>query len=60
MFERSAEIDKFCCQDCFLRSAAIRAQLETEPLWIRGEGRGILSLFYTVQDVDFIGLKISM
>ncbi|VDK70979.1 unnamed protein product [Litomosoides sigmodontis] len=39
VFERSAEIDKFCCQDCFLRSAAIRAQLETEPLWIRGEGR---------------------
>ncbi|VBB29517.1 unnamed protein product, partial [Acanthocheilonema viteae] len=39
VFERSAEIDKFCCQDCFLRSVAVRAQLETEPLWIRGDER---------------------
>ncbi|EFO21451.2 hypothetical protein LOAG_07034 [Loa loa] len=39
VFERSAEIDKFCCQDCFLCSVAIRAQLELEPLWIRGDER---------------------
>uniref|UniRef100_A0A0R3RHG0 RNA polymerase II subunit B1 CTD phosphatase RPAP2 homolog n=1 Tax=Elaeophora elaphi TaxID=1147741 RepID=A0A0R3RHG0_9BILA len=39
VFERSAEIDKFCCHDCFLRSAAVRAQLETEPIWIRGDER---------------------
>ncbi|CAG9535073.1 unnamed protein product [Cercopithifilaria johnstoni] len=39
VFERSAEIDKFCCEDCFLRSVAVRAQLETEPLWIRGNER---------------------
>ncbi|VDO35106.1 unnamed protein product [Onchocerca flexuosa] len=37
VFERSAEIDKFCCRSCFLRSAAVRAQLEAEPLWIRGD-----------------------
>ncbi|VDM23215.1 unnamed protein product, partial [Wuchereria bancrofti] len=37
VFERSAEIDKFCCQECFLRSASVRTQLDTEPLWIRGD-----------------------
>lgn len=40
VYERSAEIDKFCCQNCFLRSSVIRSQLETEPLWIRGDQRG--------------------
>ncbi|VDN19554.1 unnamed protein product [Gongylonema pulchrum] len=37
VYERSAEVDKFCCQNCFLRSAVLRAQLDTEPLWIRGD-----------------------
>ncbi|VDO41082.1 unnamed protein product [Brugia timori] len=36
VFERSAEIDKFCSQECFFRSASVRTQLDTEPLWIRG------------------------
>lgn len=46
VFERSAEIDKFCCRSCFLRSAAVRAQLEAEPLWIRGDEQGNFAFFY--------------
>ncbi|VDN04567.1 unnamed protein product [Thelazia callipaeda] len=52
IFERSADVDKFCSRDCFLRSAAVKAQLEVEPLWIRGNSQSnfpnyCMSVVYT-------------
>ncbi|KAM3728216.1 putative RNA polymerase II subunit [Dirofilaria immitis] len=37
VFEQSAVINKFCSRSCFLRFIAVRSQLKTEPLWIRGD-----------------------
>lgn len=37
IFERSSESQKFCSNECYLRSMHVQSQLTTEPLWIRGD-----------------------
>ncbi|MFH4984525.1 hypothetical protein AB6A40_011234, partial [Gnathostoma spinigerum] len=36
IFEKCTDMQKYCCEQCFLMAASIRGQLPEEPLWITG------------------------
>ncbi|KAE9421114.1 hypothetical protein Angca_005748, partial [Angiostrongylus cantonensis] len=43
IYENRIESDMYCSRRCMLRSAAVRAQLPDEPLWLTGNIRKRIS-----------------
>ncbi|VDM60107.1 unnamed protein product [Angiostrongylus costaricensis] len=51
IYENRIESDMYCSRRCMLRSAAVRAQLADEPLWLTGNIQKRISSPYSIESV---------